>query len=285
MAERKKPPVERKIVDVSKGTEKTASTAKAYAPTPEAKKSARGLRIGAVILWVLAIAAEVVAILMLTRYIFIPEESLVIWLIVALGVDLVLLVIGSQLWKRANHKDPASKKNKFKFWLWNNLGLIVSVIAFLPILILLLNDKKLDGKAKKLVSIVAAVALLIGGLASYDWNPISQEELTEAQVTANEIGDGRVAWTTFGRRFHLYEDCSSLNYSATLFIGTVAEASEAGRAELCKICEARAEAGERALPFTDVETLTVDEDGEVVDEDETRVVEVDNEDEDDEEAA
>jgi len=259
MATQKKPPVERKIVDVSKGTEKTVSTAKTYAPTPEAKGRAGGLRIAAVILWVLAILAEVAAILMLIRYIYVPEENLVTWLLVALGVDLVLLVIGSQLWKRANHIDPASKKNKVKFWLWNNLGLIVSIVAFLPILILFLNDKKLDGNAKKLVSIVAAVALAIGGLLAVDWNPVSQEELAEAQVQANEIGDGRVAWTTWGRRFHLYQDCSSLNQSATLFVGTVAEASEAGRAELCKFCEARAEAGERALPIAGADVIDVPE--------------------------
>ena len=200
---------------------------------------------GAVIFWVLAIAAEVAAILMLTRYILIPEENLMMWLLIALGVDLVMLIIGSQLWKRANKVAPASKKNKLKFWLWNNLGVIVSVIAFLPILILLLNDKKLDGSTKKIVSIVAAVALVVGGLASYDFNPVSREEfeqMAHAQMVA--AGSDGVSWTTFGKKYHLYEDCSSIvnssNKSEETTNRTVEEAYDTGRVEQCLRCFARA---------------------------------------------
>ncbi|MCL2812879.1 MAG: hypothetical protein FWD25_13455 [Clostridia bacterium] len=246
MAETKKAPVKRTIVDVTKGAEEATSATK----TP--KKSAGGLRLAAVIFWVLAIAAEVVAILMLTKYIFVPEDNLLMWLLIALGVDLVFLIIGSQFWKRANHIAPASKKNKFKFWLWNNMGVIVSVIAFLPILILLLNDKKLDGNTKKIVSIVAAVALAVGGLASYDWNPVSQEDVAATQAQAEELGDGQVFWTTWGRRCHLYGDCPSLNNSATLFKGTMEDAVDAGRGALCTFCENRAELGEMVQQVTDL---------------------------------
>jgi hypothetical protein len=55
------------------------------------------------------------------------------------------------LWKKANHIDPASEKNKAKFWLWNNLGTILSVLAFLPIIILVFTNKDLDKKSKGLV--------------------------------------------------------------------------------------------------------------------------------------
>ncbi|MCL1796076.1 MAG: hypothetical protein FWG37_04200 [Clostridia bacterium] len=242
MSETKKkaPPIARKVVSASTGD--TVATKTAAVP-PEKKSRAAGLRVAAAILWVLAIAAEIVAILMLTRYIFIPEDSLVTWLLVALGIDLVLVVVGSQLWKKANHIDPASKQNKLKFWLWNNLGVIISVIAFLPILILLLNDKKLDPKMKKLVSIVAAVALALGLATSYDWNPASQEDLAEA---IELVGDGQVYWTRFGRKYHIHDDCSSLSNSSTLYQGSVEEAFEASRVELCKFCEARAEV-ERAV--------------------------------------
>jgi len=245
MSEKKKPPVERKIVNVSQGTEKIVSTAKVAAAP---KKGAGGLRTFAVVFWVLAILAEVAAILMLTRYIFIPEENLLMWLLIALGADLVFLVIGSQLWKRANRIAPASEKNKLKFWLWNNMGVIVAVIAFLPILILLLNDKKLDGKTKRLVSIVAAVALAVGGLASYDFNPISQEAVAaQSELAESVIDNGEVCWTTFGRRYHYFDDCTSLNNSATLYLGTVEQAVAAGRQDPCAFCVGRAELGERVI--------------------------------------
>jgi hypothetical protein len=126
---KKKPPVTRKVISATTGEEvkpnkntmPTKSAKPAVVPA-EAKSRARGLRITAAVLWVLAILAEVAAILMLTKYIYVSEDSMVMWLIVALAVDLVLVVIGSQLWKKANRIDPASEANKFKFWLWNNLG-------------------------------------------------------------------------------------------------------------------------------------------------------------------
>ena len=45
------------------------------------KKSATGKRVAAVILWVLALAAEVCAILMLNGTWYIPEEQKMYWLI------------------------------------------------------------------------------------------------------------------------------------------------------------------------------------------------------------
>lgn len=152
MAEKKK--VEREFVEAS-----TGKTGKRPAVVTAAnKKSATGKRVAAVILWVLALAAEVGAILMLNGTWYIPEEQKMYWLIGALVIDLILVIIGSQLWKKANRLDPASKQSSVKFFLWNNMGLIASVICFLPIVILLLANKDLDGKTKKIVTVVAAIA-------------------------------------------------------------------------------------------------------------------------------
>jgi uncharacterized BrkB/YihY/UPF0761 family membrane protein len=76
-------------------------------------------------------------------------------------LDLLFFIPGSLLWKKANHIDPVSEQNKVKFWVWNNLGTILSVLAFLPIIIFVLTDKKLDKKSKNLVTVVAVVALAI----------------------------------------------------------------------------------------------------------------------------
>jgi hypothetical protein len=203
--------------------------------TKPPKQQAAVLRVLAVCMWVLAITAEVMAILILNKWIY-TGDSFTTWLILALAVDLIFVVIGSQCWKKSNHIDPASGKDKIKFWLWNNLGVIVSVIAFFPIIILTLNDKKMDKKAKKIVTVVGAVALLIAGVTSYEWNPVSLEDAFPA-VNAQETSIGsEVYWTRFGKKYHLYQDCSSLTRSNTLFTGTVNDAYEAKRLELCTFC-------------------------------------------------
>jgi len=183
----------------------TASTA------PKTKKeaapvgNATGLRIGAIALWVVAIALEVVAYLMLIGKINLTFMSTLTQIIIALVLDLVCVIIGSQLWKKANHIKPASEKNKLLFWLWNNMGLIVCTIAFLPFVILALTNKNADKKTKAIATVVAAIALLIGGVASYDFNPVSVEE----QQAAIEAINTQVVWTPFGKVYHTHEECQA----------------------------------------------------------------------------
>ena len=197
--------------------------------------SATGYRIGAVVLWVVAIVFEILAILVLFGKInltFIPQ----LWqLIIFLVLDLVALIIGSQLWKKANHIDPASKKNKVKFWLWNNMGVIVAAFAFIPFIILTLTDKNADKKTKTIATIAAVIALLIGGAASVDYNPVSEEEKAAA---VDEI-DGDVYWSPFGHVYHMDEDCSALNRSEQLTYGPVEDAIAANRTRLCSFCAKR----------------------------------------------
>jgi hypothetical protein len=224
--------VERKYVSASKGE----------VVSRDGKSRASGLRIGAVILWLLAIACEILAILFLNGTFFVPEQGIEILgftllpmtvLIAAIVADLILVIIGSQLWKKANHINPISKKNKIKFFLWNQMGLIVAVIAFMPLIIFLLKDKKLDAKTRKIVTVVAAIALVIASLASIDWSPVSAEELAEAQAT---YGDDNVYWTTFGKSYHIDENCHTLNRSRTIYYGTIEEAFEANRHDPCDFC-------------------------------------------------
>ena len=76
------------------------------------KEGAKPRRIFAVILWVLAIACEAVGILNIFKKITLPDcLSQLTWLIILIVADLIFLVIGSMLWKKANHIDPASEKN------------------------------------------------------------------------------------------------------------------------------------------------------------------------------
>ncbi len=271
MAEKKKP-VERKIVsaadartakrpaDVKDAPAKTSAKApaaqknEAAAVATAEKKPSGGLRAGAVVLWVLAIGCEVAAILLLNRTLSLPKFGMGTWLIIAIVLDLILVIVGSQLWKKANHQDPASEQSKVKFWLWNNMGVIAAVVAFFPLIIMLLKDKDLDPKTKRLVSVIAVVALIVAGAASYDWDPVSQEDLEAQRAALEEEGvaaDGSVYWTPFGKVYHLDPDCQALTNSATLVTGTLDEAFEAKRVDLCKFCARNAGVEVPAAPGED----------------------------------
>ena len=230
------------------------------------KKNALPYRIGAIILWILAIACEVLAILVFVHKIefsfTVENPGYTITWIALLVLDLAFVIIGSQLWKKANHLDPASAKNKLRFWLHNNLGVIVAIIAFAPFIIIVLLDKNASKQSKIIAVVVAVVALAIGGLTSVDWNPISQEEMLE------NANIDTVYWTASGTVFHAYDDCSHLNNTLELMTGTAASAIENGKTRLCKTCEARA-AREAEEPLsgiiddkTNLDTTPADTDGE-----------------------
>lgn len=249
MAEKKqttKKPVERKVVAAGTGKTATATATKAKTvkqAAPEKGGNATGLRVGAVVFWLLGIACEVFAILMLNGTFNFENpakgtDPTMTYLIIALVVDLVLVIIGSQLWKKSNDIDPASEQNKIKFFLWNNMGLIASILAFFPIVILLLQNKELDAKTKKIATAVAAVALVLAAATSIDYNPTSAEQMAEAQATTAEAGIDTVYWTPYGRRYHLNVDCQSLQNSATLIEGNITQAFEANRNTPCAFCAA-----------------------------------------------
>lgn len=197
------------------------------------KGNSAGLRAGAIILWVLAIAAEVAAVLVFLGTIPTPEAYMLYFLIGAIVLDLIFVIIGSQLWKKANHIKPASEKNKFKFWLYNNLGVIVSVIAFAPLIILILTNKEADKKTKTIATVVAAVALAIAGVSSYDFNPVSQEDLARAEAYFNTT---EVYYTKNGKVYHSNSDCGYLKNAKEVIEGKVAKAFEENKTRLCKSC-------------------------------------------------
>lgn len=225
MAEEKKT---KKVVAASEASEKKMKEAKPVG-------NAGGLRAGAIVCWLLALACEAVGILMLFGKINITFMSTLVCIIVVLVVDLIFVIIGSQLWKKANHIKPASKKNKVQFFLWNNMGVIVCILAFVPYLVLLLKDKNLDKKTKTIAAVAAIIALVIGGLTSVDYNPVSEEELTAATQTI----DGNVYWSQFGKVYHTSEDCQHINNSDTVYYGTVDEAIAVNRTRLCNTCAHR----------------------------------------------
>jgi len=233
----------KKVIVVGAGEVPAATTPKeerVFVASPESKKKAKSLRVFAILSWIVAIALEVGAIILLGKP---PVKTL--WLIVLIVADLIFAVLGSVLWKKANRFDPASKKDKVKFFVQNQLGAIISLIAFLPLVILIFTNKEMNGKQKGLVGGIAVVALVIAALMGIDFNPPSQEQYAEQTAQVESLtGANHVFWTKSGTHYHIYSDCYHINTDRTeeIFSGTVAQARELKNiTELCQTCANRAE--------------------------------------------
>ena len=217
------------------------SDEKIFVASPEAKSKAKTFRIIAFLLWILAIAGQIYAIFNLI------SDEMMTWLIVAIVGILILAVVGNILWKKANRLDPASEKNKVRFFIQNQLGAIMSVLAFLPLVILILTNKDISGKTKGIAGTIAVIALLIGGTTGIDFNPPSIEQYTEEinkqTETLKEINldNDNVYWARAGNRYHVYENCQYIANRSGVSNGTVKESWEKkGISELCKVCERKA---------------------------------------------
>ncbi|GAA6487651.1 hypothetical protein [Gordonibacter urolithinfaciens] len=199
--------------------------------------SALPFRIGAAVLWILGIVCEIMAVLVMNGTLFLPGPGASTWLIIFLVVDLVMVVIGSQLWKRANHLAPASKENKLSYWVQTDLGVIVAAVAFAPVILLLLTNKDLDKGTKKAGAIVAAIALVAAVASGIDYHPATQEDLDQAEAGAAVLSDDGLAyWTPFGEVYHFNPDCQYLKNSGTIYSGTVQDALDAKRTRGCSGC-------------------------------------------------
>ncbi|HZW78302.1 MAG TPA: hypothetical protein VFF21_08370 [Flavobacteriaceae bacterium] len=215
---------------------------KVFIATDEAKGKAKQLRLFAFLAWIIAIGAEIYAILYLIK------DSMLTWLIVAIVGMLILSIVGSALWKKANRLDPASEKNSTKFFIQNQLGAIMAVVAFLPMVILIFANKDASKKTKGIAGTIAAVALVIAGISGIDFNPPSVEKYTrqinEQTAVVEQLNDGvdHVYWTPSGNKLHIYSDCQHIRNS-DISDGTVKEAWEQrkiGENEVCKTCMNRA---------------------------------------------
>ena len=202
------------------------------------KGNAGTLRFVAIALWLLGIACEVLGVLTILNKIIFSNPVLFICLF--LVADLILIAIGSYCWKRANKIDPPSEKNKTEFFIKTQLGAIISVIAFFPILLFLINDKNLDKKSKMWVSILAGACLLGSVALGIDYDPISLEDLQQMMVNSesSDFGAGTVQWSKNSKVYHTWEDCSSLKriLPQNLREGSAEAAFQEGKARMCWFC-------------------------------------------------
>lgn len=217
------------------------SEKKIFQASAEAKGKAKQFRMFAILAWLIAMIGQVFAILKLI------SDDMLVWLIVAIVVILALAITGSTLWKKANRLDPASEKDKMKFFIQNQLGAIMGVLAFLPLVILIFMNKDASKKTKGVAGSIAVVALLVAGISGVDFAPPSVEKYTEEINAQTEVvkslnhDQDNVYWTRAGNKYHIFKDCQHIVGRDEINNGTTKESwDEKGISELCKTCENRA---------------------------------------------
>ncbi len=225
----KKP--KKKVVHVEHKAADTASKS-TWKPTPEAKGKATRLRLIALLLWLVAIGCEAAAIFWVLK----QDDVNMVLLIAAIVVIGVLSIIGSVLWKKANKADPAKRSEPVRFWIQNQLGAIIAIIAFLPLIIMIFLNKDMDSKQKGIAGSIAIVVALVAVYFGFDFNTSSVEQYTaETQQVIELTGSDQVFWTKEGEVYHLCEDASAVNLESednTIYHGTVGDAHAEGKERL-----------------------------------------------------
>jgi hypothetical protein len=163
---------------------------KEWRATHGQKSAATRLRIFAALAWIVAIGIEIAGIVMLRQHKFDHGNlPLLIGLLVGIAV---FAIAGSLMWKAANKHDPASKAEPVKFFVQNQLGAIITVLAFLPLVVLIFLDKDMDPKNKKIAGGIGAVLAIGATLIGVDFNPPSVEQYTQdMNQCASQIKSGQ----------------------------------------------------------------------------------------------
>jgi hypothetical protein len=163
---------------------------KEWRATQGQKGAASRLRIFAAIAWLVAIGTEIAGIVMLRQHKF--DHGNLPLLIGLLVVIAVFAIAGNLMWKKANRHDPASRADAARFFFQNQLGAIITIIAFLPLVALILMDKDMDPKNKKIAGGIGVVLAIVATVIGVDFKPPSVEQYTEdMNKCAAEIKTGQ----------------------------------------------------------------------------------------------
>jgi hypothetical protein len=163
---------------------------KEWRATHGQEAAAKRLRIFAVLSWIVAIGGEVAGIIFLRQGRF-DHGNLPLLIGILVGIA-IFAIAGSLMWKAANKQDPARRSEPAKFFFQNQLGAIITVIAFLPLLVLIFMDKDMDPKNKKIAGGLGALLAVGATLIGVSWNPPSVEQYTQdmnkcaAEIKANQ---------------------------------------------------------------------------------------------------
>lgn len=239
------------------GTSSNPGQGATWKPTAEAKKQATTYRLIAAGLWALAIIGELVAIFWLLRQRdFVGEDGKLVrnpstglleqdgattqfpqWafntLLILMVVIAILAITGSFLWKKANRLDPAKQSDKVRYFVQNQLGAIIAIIAFVPLVLLILLNKDMDKRQKTIAGILGVALTAIAVAFGIDYNPPSVEKYTADQSTVIQLlGKDEVFWVAGGSVYHVCREVPAIQTGSEIFDGTTSQAIEAGMSRL-----------------------------------------------------
>jgi hypothetical protein len=114
----------------------------------------------------------------------------------------------------------------------NQLGAIITLIAFVPLIVLIFLNKDMSGKQKGIAGSVGIVLLLVAGFFGTELNSASVEQYSAEAATVHELtGGDEVFWVQNSDVYHLCGGASDLQHESqddTIYSGTVADAHAAG---------------------------------------------------------
>ena len=203
-------------------------------PNPQAR-SKRYIALG---LWAVAIILELVAIFWVLRPSFdelVASQGFPQWrwyLLIGFIVVIALLAIGgSLLWRQANRLNPASREEPVRFFIQNQLGAFIAIIAFLPLIIMIFLNQDMTPQQRNSAGIIAVIAALAATYFGIDFQPLSSEQLAvESQVVQELVGQDLVWWSQGGGVVHLCEGVSDLeNVTTAVSGGPISEALGLGK--------------------------------------------------------
>ena len=220
----------------------------------------KGLRAGAIVLWVLAIACEVAAFWLLSKIALnintiTLNDPIMLLFIGAIVLDAVLCIIAAQLWKKANHIHPCLNNSAFVRTLVHQLGVIMALVCLLPIgIVFILKSKDMNKKLRTILIVIMALLFAGTTAASVDYQQPTADEVAALQEAEGTSDDTIVWWTKYGKSFHLYEDCQTMRNPDNIVSGPMGGVDDAGnivdmggtsafennRFDLCDYCEQRA---------------------------------------------
>lgn len=157
-------------------TTSTTDVTKDWQATQGQKSSATRLRLFAWIAWIIAIAGEAAGVWLFYQHKF-DNGNMPLLIGILVGIA-IFAIAGNLFWKAANRNDPARAADSVRFFFQNQLGAIMSVIAFLPLILLIVTDKDMNQQNKTIAGGIGAVLLVIAALTGVSIHPPSVEQYT-----------------------------------------------------------------------------------------------------------
>ena len=158
-----------------------ADVTKDWQATQGQKFAATRLRLFAALSWIVAIGGQIAGVVLLYQHKF-DHGNLPLLIGILVGIA-IFAIAGNLLWKAANRHDPARASDTFRFFFQNQLGAIITLIAFLPLVLLIFTDKNMDPQTKKVAGGVGAVLAVVATLIGVSYSPPSVEQYTQDMNT------------------------------------------------------------------------------------------------------